>query len=264
MIEYRYNSYFYMIFLYLSQAGTSQVTLTKTDENFLYLTKVKRCAVGEEITLSNLEDQKFYTYIFSEISKKTILLSKTETLHATSLPSKKIHLIWGICDFKTISKTLPFLNELGVEKITFLNCERTQGNFLIQLEKNIFSKLQKILEQSCQQCGRNSRMTLEIKKFSEISDVIHCVSGVCNTHIQNLYICDFPAQKNFPENVSCRDTKSCVQFENIIVIGPEGGFSPDEKKYFQKNVPENIYQFNTSNITRSETAVIGLAGKFLL
>lgn len=251
-----------MIFLYSSQAKNPEILLDKSDENFLYLTKVKRSAVGDTIVLSNLEDEILYTYKFSEISKREIVLEKigektSDSLSVETNCNSSLHIIWGICDFKTLSKTLPFLNEMGVEKITFLACERTQGNFMSQLEKNISSKLQKILEQSCQQCGRNSRMILEISGFSDLKKNI---SLVCNTtREENIYICDFPAKKVFPENILKNPST-----KNTIIIGPEGGFSPDEKTYFQENFPENIYQFNTNNVLRSETAVSGIVGKFLL
>ena len=221
--------------------------------------------MGDTIVLSNLEDGKLYTYEFVEISKKSIRLQKclVETNYNSSLlnlPDEEqnntsfLHLLWGICDIKTIQKTLPFLNEIGVEKITFVECERTQGNFVSPLKKGIEDggKLQKILEQSCQQSGRNSRMMLEIKNFSEISDDMNATENIKN---KNLYICDFPAHKLFPEK---------VENNSSVFIGPEGGFSEKEKKYFLENFSENIYQFSASNVLRSETAVIGICGKILL
>ena len=46
--------------------------------------------------------------------------------------------------------------------------------------------------------------------------------------------------------------------DEILIIGPEGGFSEDETAKFK-----NIYGLNTKNILRSQTAVISVAAKFL-
>ena len=252
-----------MIFLFSSDSGKPEISIEKRNENFLYLSKVKRYALGDTILLSNLEDGKFYKYEFIEFSKKNIILQKCLDLVETNCNSSllnpdknkknnsSLHLFWGICDIKTIQKTLPFLNEIGVEKITFVECERTQGNFLPPLKKGIEKggKLQKILEQSCQQSGRNLRMMLEISSFEKV------ISGECNISLQNLFICDFPAPKVFPPN---------IENNASVFIGPEGGFSEKEKKSFQENFSENIYQFSASNVLRSETAVIGICGKILL
>ncbi|XPV54809.1 MAG: hypothetical protein ACNI3H_07545 [Halarcobacter ebronensis] len=53
---------------------------------------------------------------------------------------------WCIVDPKTIEKELPYLNELGVRKITFISCDYSQKNFKLN-----FEKLEKILVNSSSQ-----------------------------------------------------------------------------------------------------------------
>lgn len=56
---------------------------------------------------------------------------------------------WCVIDIKSIKKVLPMLNELGVSRITFVYCDRSQIN--IKLD---FARFERILEASMQQCGR--------------------------------------------------------------------------------------------------------------
>lgn len=239
-----------MIFLHSLFTGDQKIILTKSDENFLYLSKVKRYAVGEKILLGNIDTEKLCEYFFTEISKKEIILTKGEEILQKKSEEKReekknFHLAWGICDPKIITKTLPFLNEMGVSHLTFLECDRSQGNFCKEVRSEKFSqKIQKILENSCQQSGRLSRLHIK------------------NDTLQSFFkknpetiICDFPAEKNFSQ---------LTIFPEKLCIGPEGGFSLEEKSFFQKKFPENIFQFSGNIVLRSETAVIGIAGKYLL
>ena len=73
--------------------------------------------------------------------------------------SKKIHLAWCVVDPKTIYENIASLNELGVDKITFVYSDFSQKNFKIN-----FEKLEKILINSSSQCGRSSIIKLDIYK----------------------------------------------------------------------------------------------------
>jgi 16S rRNA (uracil1498-N3)-methyltransferase len=241
-----------MIFLYSAFAGEKKIVLEKNNDTFDYLTKVKRHAIGEEIAVRNLEDNILYTYIFEEITKTKIILhyKKFQEDEGRQNISKNIHLFWGICDVKTLQKTLPFLNELEVARLTFVICKRSQNNFVHKLqEEKMQKKLQKILENSCQQCGRNSRMEIDIKDFSSTFDNISARN--------NLFIFDFPSEKIFSgKNINAPESE-----EIRFYIGPEGGFAPEEKDFFQKNFPENIFQFSGNTVLRSETAAISACAK---
>jgi len=59
------------------------------------------------------------------------------------------------------------LNEIGVSKISFIYCDRSQKNFIINLKR-----VKKILINSSQQCGRSVMMDIEeiecIENFLEL------------------------------------------------------------------------------------------------
>ncbi|MFW2569153.1 RsmE family RNA methyltransferase, partial [Aliarcobacter butzleri] len=72
---------------------------------------------------------------------------------------KKLHLFWCIVVPKTIEKYITSLNEIGIEKITFIYSDISQKNFKINIEK-----LEKILINSSSQCGRSSSIKLDVCK----------------------------------------------------------------------------------------------------
>ena len=137
-----------MQFVYHPDAG--EEILKIEGEIYNYIFKVRRHKNGEVIPLRNMEDGYLYFYRIDEEDRRKATLILVEKEHTEIVPKGFFHLLWCIVDPKTIEKTLPMLNEIGVGKITFIYCERSQKNFRLRLDK-----LQKILINSSQQCGRS-------------------------------------------------------------------------------------------------------------
>jgi len=218
-----------MKFLYDKNAGDERLKIV--NEGFLHL-KARRVEVGERISVRNLCDSKEYIYEIDEIERRSANLS----LVFASLNSEHkfdFTIAWAIVDPKTIEKTLPFLNEIGVGKIAFVYTEFSQANFKIDIER-----LNYINALSCEQCGRTSLMEFEIyKSLDELMSVYKNVSAI-----------------NFGGK-SLNEKRD----DEILIIGPEGGFSEDETAKFK-----NSYRLNTNNILKSQTAIISTAAKFLV
>ena len=149
---------------------------------------------------------------------------------------KKLHIGWCVIDPKTVEKYITSLNEMGVDKITFIYSDFSQKNFKINIDK-----LQKILINSSCQCGRSNIIKLEISKNLE----------QFVKENENVYFLDF-------SNTSITDKKDEIK---TLVIGCEGGFSNKERETFNK---DNIVGFNSNLILRSVTAIISAASKILL
>ena len=218
-----------MQFLYEKEAGKELLVIT--DENFKYLSKVRRIQKEQEVVAKNLKDGFAYKYKVAAISKKELqlqLLSKTPVCQTL----KKLHLGWCVVDFKSVEKTLPFLNELGVSKITFIYCDKSQKNY-----KPNFERMQKILINSCQQCGRESLMELQ---------TCSCLTDFIDQNPQS-YLCEFGGESITQQKIE------------TVIVGPEGGFSECEKKL---SLPK--LGFNTPLILRSESAVTAIASKLLV
>ncbi|QCD53320.1 16S rRNA (uracil(1498)-N(3))-methyltransferase [Campylobacter sp. RM16192] len=218
-----------MKFLYSKQAGDEQICLQ--NEQFLHL-KVRRAKLGERIDVRNLKDGQNYIYEITNLDKKGANLSLVFK-HSVESEELNFNLGWAIIDTKVIEKTLPSLNEIGVGKLIFFYSDFSQKNFKIDKDR-----LERILISSCEQCGRNSIMQIEI--YKNLDDVIKAYKDVA--------LIDFGG----------------VNFENyaqneVLIIGPEGGFSQTEREKVSKK-----YSLNSKNILRSQTAILIVASKVLV
>ena len=206
------------------------------DENYNYIVKARRHKLDDILDFRNLEDDFLYSYKISQIDKKSLFLNLLKKEEKIIENSKKIHLAWCVVDPKTICENIASLNELGVDKITFVYSDFSQKNFKIN-----FEKLEKILINSSSQCGRSSIIKLDIYKNID-------------TFIKDnpdTYFLDF-SQTSIDSKVL--DIKT-------LMIGTEGGFSKRERELFNKNF---IVGFSSNLILKSQTAIISATSKIIL
>ena len=206
------------------------------DENYNYIVKARRHKLDDILDFRNLEDDFLYSYKISRIDKKSLYLNLLKKEEKIIENSKKIHLAWCVVDPKTIYENIASLNELGVDKITFVYSDFSQKNFKIN-----FEKLEKILINSSSQCGRSSIIKLDIYKNID-------------TFIKDnpdTYFLDF-SQTSIDSKVL--DIKT-------LMIGTEGGFSKRERELFNKNF---IVGFSSNLILKSQTAIISATSKIIL
>ena len=221
-----------MQFLYLEASGAASLPLE--DEAFRYIVKVRRVKPGSMIETRNLQNDTLYTYKITDIGRRE---ARLELVDQKTMPllGGSLHIGWCVIDPKTVEKSLPMLNQIGVRKITFIACDYSQKNFKPSLER-----LEKILISSCEQCGRSKMMELDF--------------------------CD-NLQLFLEENPKCAilDFNPNTTFEaqpiDTILIGCEGGFSDKERKKFADHP---IVSFGINLILRSETAAISAASKIML
>ena len=206
------------------------------DENYNYIVKARRHKLDDILDFRNLEDDFLYSYKISQIDKKSLFLNLLKKEEKLIENSKKIHLAWCIVDPKTIYENIASLNELGVDKITFVYSDFSQKNFKIN-----FEKLEKILINSSSQCGRSSIIKLDI--YKNIDTFI--------TDNPDTYFLDF-SQTSIDSKVL--DIKT-------LMIGTEGGFSKRERELFNKNF---IVGFSSNLILKSQTAIISATSKIIL
>ena len=223
-----------MIYSFCDDAGKE--SLHVKGEIYKYLIKVRRHSVGDEICFRNKEDIKIlHTYKISNLEPRSAIFKLISSEHKEIKSSKFLHVGWCVIDVKSVEKVLPSLCEIGVSKITFINCDRSQKNF-----KYDFKRFDRIQEASMQQSGRTS--------FIDISTCRDIPTFIDENRDTKVF--DF-----------CDNTlKDGSDFETVL-IGCEGGFSKDEKELLQSQ--EN-FRLNSKMILRSESAVLAVASKVLL
>jgi 16S rRNA (uracil1498-N3)-methyltransferase len=222
-----------MLYLYHKEAGLSQITLLGDEHRYIF--KVRRHKVDDTLYLRNLEDGLLHRYRIVYMDKRSAMLELQESQTLKVKAKHSLHIGWCVIDPKNIEKVLPSLNEMGVEKITFIYCKRSQKDFKID-----FKRLEKILLNSSQQSGRSEMMQLEIA--DDLKSFL----------------------KNYPESKMLNFSENTIEAQSnieTIVIGCEGGFHEDEVGLFKS---EDIIGFDTPLVLKSESAVCAVAGKILL
>lgn len=199
-------------------------------ELYKYLFKVRRIKQDEPVYVRTLKDDILYLYRIEEVTKKEAILTLEESKPFPVLSDKNLHIGWCLIDPKSIEKTLASLNEMGVSRISFILCDRSQNNFKLN-----FERLEKILINSSQQCGRSNMITLDT--YSSIDTFL----------------------SDFPDTLFLDFGGSHEGESTHVIIGPEGGLSERERALSDKTL-----SFSTPLILKSESAALALASKVLL
>ena len=118
-----------MLYLHHKEAGEPQLTLTGDEHRYIF--KVRRHKVEDTLYLRNLEDGLLHRYLITHIDKRSAILELQESQTLEVKAKRPLHIGCCLIDPKNIEKVLPSLNEMGVEKITFIYCKRTQKSFKV-------------------------------------------------------------------------------------------------------------------------------------
>jgi 16S rRNA (uracil1498-N3)-methyltransferase len=221
-----------MSFFYHESAGNESLKLDGA--KFEHIFKVRRSKDDESLWFANLNDGKVYEYKTESIDRKSATLTLTSVKEGAS-GVKNIVIAWCVVDPKTIEKTLPFLNELGVQKIEFIYSKRSQKSYQIRAER-----LDAIIISSCEQCGRTQKMEFEV--FDSLTGWLKLK--------KEFFVLDFGGEA-LPKELQ----------GGAYLIGSEGGFDDDEKAKL-KACAKAVYSFDSRLVFKSETAVMAIASRF--
>jgi len=211
-------------------------SLTLKGEVFKYLVKVRRHNIGDKIDFRSKDAMNIlYTYEIISLDGRSLELLHVESKESIVSASKSLHVGWCIIDIKSIEKVLPSLCEIGVEKISFITCKRSQKNFKLDLKR-----FERILEASMQQCGRSTYI-----EFSTCRNIEE-------------FITLYPQTKVFDFTEKTLDDYSDI---DTVLVGCEGGFSLDEKELLKE---KGVFRLDTPMVLRSESAVMAVASKIIL
>ena len=223
-----------MVYLFHEDAGEEHLKIK--GEDFKYLIKVRRHSVDDEVAFRSKGDIKtLHMYRLSEIESRSAAFELVSSTVFETKAKQELHVGWCVIDNKSVEKVLPSLNELGVNKISFIYCERSQKNF-----KPDFKRYERIVEASMQQSGRTS--FLEFDTYKNIESFV--------SKFKDVKVFDF-----------CENILEDGSDFGSVLIGCEGGFSPREKEFLAN---QEVFRLDTPMILRSETATVAVASKILL
>lgn len=186
-----------------------QVNSELPKEEFRHCVQVLRLAEGDEIVLTDGKGS-FYKAVITLVSNKRCLVDIRETTSQDSLWGCHLHI--AIAPTKNMDRMewlLEKATEIGVDEFTFLNCRFSERKIIKteRLEKIAISAIKQSLKATLPQLNEmtdfNKFVTREFKgqKF-----IAHCYEG----------------QKQFFKDVIRKGEDA------LILIGPEGDFSPEE------------------------------------
>lgn len=223
-----------MKFILSDDAGLEELHVS--GEEYKYLIKVRRHTTGDLITFrSRKRLSEAYLYRLERTDRSSAYFSLQSHHTSPCESARKLHIGWCLVDPKTIEKTLPMLSELGVSKITFIHCRRSQRNFRLD-----FERFERIMESSIMQCGRTS--LIELAEAPALSSFL-------NAHPEAVILNFGGKNWDYTEPVE------------TVVIGCEGGFDENEQKLF---LHHRVRQFGSGTVLRSETAAVAVASMVVL
>lgn len=226
------------------QPGDYQVgqTLALSEDAAHHVGSVLRLTVGAKIILFRSDNYEGHAIITSAHKKHIQVTIETMTLVNRESP-RRIHLAQSLAKGDKMEWVIQKAVELGVASITPLLTERS----VVRLDASRLEKKQQqwqaIAISACEQSGRNHIPTIHATSSFE-QFLTHCPA----TH---KWILSPTAQPSWPPI-------SDDSAELALLIGPEGGFSPQELACADQHKVQGICL--GPRILRTETAAIAAMG----
>ncbi len=223
-----------MRFVYNPNAG--EIRLQIEGKSFKHVFVSQRKKEGDILKLQNLKDDFAYHYKVISVAKKhaTVALERKERLPKQNLTDKTVAL--AVIDPKELKEATRALAQIGQKKFLFFYAQRSQTNYKLNKEK-----LKEIIIQSYEISGLNTEPEIEI--YKSLDELLKEEDGhifmldVGGEHIDNL--------------------KSQI---DILLVGPEGGFTEQEKSLFKSKIASFSHNFTLT----AKVSAVGALAKLVL
>lgn len=233
-----------------SKNVNNNVAVISDKENYNHIVKSLRAKKGENILLID-ENQIQYEGIIEKIDKNSIEINITKSYKSKRNLPFKLYLAQSSLRSEAQSLIIEKATELGVEGVYPIfsdNCALKKS----VVEQKV-QKWQKIMFEASKQCER-----AYIPTCFEPSELDSLLKSTGFDRI--LAFTERDAQYQLKDYLVKNPIKKGEKI--LVIIGPEGGFSPREFGYFNKN---NITTLSLGDlILKAETAVITALGNIVL
>ena len=195
-------------------------------------TKVFRYTVGDFVVLFN-GDGCEYTYSLQSVTKNNCTLGLTART-TSYIPKKRVTLYLSIIKKDNVELVVQKATELGVTTIVPVLSDRSE-------KKNVsLERLKKIAIESSEQCGRG-----DVPEIKEIVSLEEALNGVDPVSLSILL-------DKEGDIISTLQGKKSNEIN--IFIGPEGGYTEEEKEKMRST---GLVMYSLGNtMLRTETAAI--------
>lgn len=198
--------------------------------------QVLRMQIDNEITLFN-GNGNGYLAIILEIGRKAIQVKISQCIPNANEAKLRLDLALCLIANDKMDLAIQKATELGVKSITPVISERSQRLSSEKIEKRL-EHWRKTIISSCEQCGQNSipQITSPCKLSDVVANSSHSLKFILSPHDKTML------------------TNGESHKQAILLVGPEGGFSPNE---VQNAIQHSFTPLKLGDlILRTETAVI--------
>ncbi|MFO0975356.1 MAG: RsmE family RNA methyltransferase [Planctomycetaceae bacterium] len=220
--------------------GSARVTLEDSEaHHILHVLRMKSrdklvlfdgkgCSVEAEVSHVTRRD------VTCEITGvRTITIARLPRIRVAASPPKADRLRWMV----------EKLTELGVAEYIPLRTERT----VVTPGETRLDKLRATVVSACKQCGRS--ILMEVQELTSLDTLLRL-------ELQTAIVVAHPGEPTSWDAITRRVSKDV-----LLLIGPEGGFSPSEMQLLQSREIQTLSWPDT--ILRTETAAITFAAVLL-
>ena len=226
-------------------------------EEFLHATQVLRIKENSDF-IGFCGDNYDYLCNITKIEKKKLFFEVKEKTINIANPQLELTLFQGLAKGEKLELITQKLTEIGASKIVpvyFKNCD-------VKFDSSKPNRLNKITINACKQCGRSKPIIIE--NTIKIEDLIKTINSFdyvffayeketennLNTYIEKI-------KNDLKNNINFNLKDRSKNLKIAIIIGPEGGFTPQEAELLINNQALSISL--GKRILRTETAAIYLS-----
>lgn len=199
-----------MIRLHIPQPLSPGAALAPTLDQSRYLTQVMRLKAGDAVAVFNGADGEWRCSV-AEVLKKGVILRAEEKLRDQITPPD-VHLLIATVKKAALEFAVEKATELGAARIRLVTTARTQPQHLR------LDRLDAIAEESAEQTGR-----MDVPAVDAPVKLDTLLDGWDNS--RRLMFCD---ETGGPPALTALPEAGAGPW--AILIGPEGGFSPEERE----------------------------------
>lgn len=224
-----------MIRLHVPQPLSPGADVAPTLDQSRYLTQVMRLKAGDDLLVFNGQDGEWRCTV-AEVLKKGVVLRADEQIRDQITPPD-VHLLLATVKKSALEFAVEKATELGAARIRLITTARTQPQHLR------LDRLDAIAEESAEQTGRLDVPPVDApERLDVVLDAWD--SG------RRLMFCD---ETGGPPAISSLAAAGAGPW--AILIGPEGGFSPEERDRLRA-LPFSVPVSLGPRILRADTAAV--------
>ena len=220
--------------------GTISETMELTGTDAHHIARVLRMAVGDNVIIAD-ENERTAKAEITAITDEVVTLSLIEYLEDDSEPTVKVRLAQCLPKSDKMEFIVQKAVELGAVSIQPVNSENCVVKYTADKQAKRVERWQKIAHEAAKQCKRAAVPTVE--PIITLKELLSCVD-----EDETVLFC-YEAE----DGRTLRQALNTHQAEKYtVLIGPEGGFSPEEARLCQEMGAHPVSL--GSRILRTETA----------